>query len=227
MRIKLILLMLMLVSGFPVFAQSADSTKIKLVELDSITITGDSYKKAGNRNSALSVEVVDKDFLRQHFTGNLVQSLEHISGIRSMDIGSGFSKPMIRGMAFNRVSVIENGIKQEGQQWGSDHGLEIDAFDVERVIVRKGPVSLLYGSDAMGGAIEISRSPAPAENRLFGEVVLLTKTVNGTLGGSVMLGLKKDAWHAKIRYTEQHFGDFRVPSDSIVYLTMRIPLYGR
>lgn len=227
MRIKFILLMLMLVSGLPVFAQDADSTKIKLVELDSITVIGDSYKKAVNRNSALSVEVVDKDFLRQHFTGNLVQSLEHISGVRSMDIGSGFSKPMIRGMAFNRISVIENGIKQEGQQWGTDHGLEIDAFNVERVTVRKGPVSLLYGSDAMGGAIEISRSPAPTENQVFGEAVLLTKTVNGTFGGSLMLGLKKDAWYTQIRYSEQHFGDYHVPTDSIVYLTMRIPLYGQ
>ncbi len=227
MRIKFILLMLILVSGLPVLAQDTDSTEIKLVELDSITVIGDSYKKASNRNSALSVEVVDKDFLRQHFTGNLMQSLEHIPGVRSMDIGSGFSKPMIRGMAFNRISVIENGIKQEGQQWGSDHGLEIDAFNVERVTVRKGPVSLLYGSDAMGGAIEISKNSTPSKNQLFGEAVLLTKTVNGTLGGSIMLGIKKDAWYTTMRYTEQHFGDYHVPADSIVYLTMRIPLYGR
>jgi iron complex outermembrane receptor protein len=144
-----------------------------------------------------------------------------------MDIGSGFSKPMIRGMGFNRVAVTENGIKQEGQQWGSDHGLEIDAFNIERVAVRKGPSSLLYGSDAMGGVIEISVPPAPADDLLFGEASLLGKSVNGGVGGSLMLGVKKNAWYAKVRYSEQHFGDYRVPTDTVVYLTQRMPVYGR
>lgn len=54
-------------------------------------------------------------------------------------------------MGFNRIAVLENGIKQEGQQWGADHGLELDAFNIETVNVLKGPSSLLYGSDAMGG----------------------------------------------------------------------------
>ena len=62
-----------------------------------------------------------------------------------MDIGSGFSKPMIRGMGFNRIGVLENGIKQEGQQWGADHGFELDAFNIGAVNVLKGPSSLLYG----------------------------------------------------------------------------------
>jgi outer membrane receptor protein involved in Fe transport len=62
---------------------------------------------------------------------------------------------MIRGLGFNRITVTENGVKQEGQQWGADHGLEIDAFNAGQVSVRKGPSSLLYGSDAMGGAIEV------------------------------------------------------------------------
>ena len=144
-----------------------------------------------------------------------------------MDIGSGFSKPMIRGMGFNRISVVENGIKQEGQQWGADHGLELDAFNAGQVSIRKGPASLLYGSDAMGGAIELVPLPLPAGNRLFGEASLLGKSVNGTLGGSLMLGVKKDAWYTWARYSEQHFGDYRIPTDTIVYLTQRMPVYHR
>ena len=65
-------------------------------------------------------------------------------------------------MGFNRISVVENGIKQEGQQWGADHGLELDAFNAGQVSIRKGPASLLYGSDAMGGAIELVPLPLPA-----------------------------------------------------------------
>lgn len=225
MHARIIPVMLMCVFRLAVNAQEADS--IRSVELESVTVTGRSYTDASKRNSALSVEVAEKDFLNEHFTGNLIQALEHIPGVRSMDIGSGFSKPMIRGMGFNRISVTENGVKQEGQQWGSDHGLEIDAFNIERVTVRKGPSSLLYGSDAMGGVIEITNILPPAENQLFGEVSLLGKSVNDTWGGSVMLGIKKNAWHIRVRYSEQHFGDYRVPADTIVYLTQKIPVFGR
>lgn len=217
--------MLLLLFVLPLYSQQTDS--IKQIELESITITATSYKTSSKLNSALSIEVADKDFLRNHFTGNLIQALEHIPGVRSMDIGSGFSKPMIRGMGFNRISVNENGIKQEGQQWGSDHGLEIDAFNIERVTVRKGPSSLLYGSDAMGGVVEITQAPPPFDNQIFGEAMVLGKSVNETFGGSVLLGLKKSAWYTKFRYSEQRFGDYRIPTDTIVYLTQKIPIYNR
>jgi iron complex outermembrane receptor protein len=208
----------------PLPAQEIDSLKTEI--LNEVVVSG-SYKDNVNRNSALQIEVVDKSFLHEHFTGNLMQTLEHIPGVHSMDIGSGFSKPMIRGMGFNRISVTENGIKQEGQQWGSDHGLEIDAFGVERVTIRKGPSSLLYGSDAMGGVIEISQLPAPSENQVYGEFVLLGKSANGTLGASAMSGIKKNLWHVKLRFSEQHFSDYRIPADTIVYLTQYLPVHKR
>lgn len=82
---------------------------------------------------------------------------------------------MIRGLGFNRIAVSENGIKQEGQQWGADHGLEIDAFNVDEVRILKGPSSLLYGSDAMGGVIEILPLLPQKENRFFGEAAFIGK----------------------------------------------------
>lgn len=208
----------------PVTAQTSDT--LTTISLDEVIIQS-SYKRSSEMNSVQPVHVLGKSFLRENFTGNLAQTLGHLPGVHSMGIGSGFSKPMIRGMGFNRISVTENGIKQEGQQWGADHGLEIDAFGVERVSVRKGPASLLYGSDAMGGVIEITQAPPPSENQVFGEVSLLGKTVNGTLGASLMLGIKKGAFHTKLRYSEQHFGDYRVPADTVVYLTQLLPVEGK
>ena len=187
----------------------------------------ESYQQRQAKKSALAVDVVDQDFLRKHFTGNFMQAMENIPGVQAMDIGSGFSKPMIRGMGFNRIAVLENGIKQEGQQWGADHGLELDAFNIGTVNVLKGPSSLLYGSDAMGGVIDITSPPVPSVDMLFGDVTLLGKSVNGTLGGSFMLGIKKSFWYAQVRYSEQHFGDYRIPTDTIVYLTQKMPVYGR
>ena len=93
--------------------------------------------------------------------------------------------------SFNRVSVVENGIKQEGQQWGADHGLEVDAFSVNSVNVIKGPASLLYGSAAMGGVIELNREETPKSDMIYGNVSTLYRSVNGSFGGSVMLGLNK------------------------------------
>lgn len=222
-KITSVILMLVLIS--PVCAQKRDS--IKTLDLEEITVVADSYKKKVKLNSSLSTETVEKDFLDKHFTGNLIQVLEYIPGVKSMDIGAGFSKPMIRGMGFNRIAVIENGIKQEGQQWGSDHGLEIDAFNIELVTILKGPSSLLYGSDAMGGVVEISQLPSPYKNQVFGEVSALYKSVNNTYGASLLLGIKKNDWYTKLRYSEQHFGDYRIPTDTIVYLTQRIPIHKR
>ena len=208
----------------PAHAQKSDS--IKSLLLPDVVVT-ESYQQRQAKKSALAVDVVDQDFLRKHFTGNFMQAMENIPGVQAMDIGSGFSKPMIRGMGFNRIAVLENGIKQEGQQWGADHGLELDAFNIGTVNVLKGPSSLLYGSDAMGGVIDITSPPVPSVDMLFGDVTLLGKSVNGTLGGSFMLGIKKSFWYAQVRYSEQHFGDYRIPTDTIVYLTQKMPVYGR
>ena len=224
MRIGIISGVIGLFVTLPVHAQKSDSIKSML--LPDVVVT-ESYQQRQAKKSALTVEVIEQDFLRKHFTGNFMQAVENIPGVQAMDIGSGFSKPMIRGMGFNRIAVLENGIKQEGQQWGADHGLELDAFNIGTVNVLKDPSSLLYGSDAMGGVIDITSPPVPSVDMLFGDVTLLGKSVNGTLGGSFMLGIKKSFWYAQVRYSEQHFGDYRIPTDTIVYLTQKMPVYGR
>ena len=81
-----------------------------------------------------------------------------------MDIGPGISKPVIRGMGFNRISVVDKGVIQQNQQWGADHGLDIDQYDIDRVLIHKGPLSLYHGSDAMGGVIEILAVAVPAQD---------------------------------------------------------------
>jgi iron complex outermembrane receptor protein len=205
-------------------AQHPDS--LSAISLQGVVVAG-SYERSLDLSSAQPVEIANQTFLHQHFTGNLIQTLQHLPGVHSMNIGSGFSKPVIRGMGFNRISVTENGIKQEGQQWGADHGLEIDAFGVERVVVRKGPASLLYGGDAMGGVVEIAATPPPADDQVYGEALTLWRSVNGTAGGSVMVGVKRGSWHVKGRFSEQRFGDLRVPTDTVVYLTRRLPIAGR
>ena len=67
---------------------------------------------------------------------------------------TGVAKPVIRGLTASRVLVVADGVRQEGQGWGDEHGPEIGAADVDRIEVVRGPLSLLYGSDALGGVVQ-------------------------------------------------------------------------
>ncbi len=219
MRLKLILCVALLCAPILSFAQDPILQK----SIDEVVVT-DNIQRQEKKINTLSIEIAEKKDIAKHFSGNMMQGLEYIPGVQSMSIGSGFSKPMIRGMGFNRVSVVEGGVKQEGQQWGADHGVEIDAFNIERVNIRKGSSSLLYGSDAMGGVVEILQPTIPSYDGLFGEVDLLGRSVNGLVGESLMLGAKEGRWFIKARHSEQHFADFAVPTDHVVYLTQIMPI---
>ena len=84
---------------------------------------------------------------------NMVDAMSHMPGLSQISTGTGISKPVIRGLGYNRVVVVEQGIRQEGQQWGDEHGLEVDEEGVHSVEVLKGPASLMYGSDAIAGVM--------------------------------------------------------------------------
>lgn len=85
--------------------------------------------------SSLAVEEIGRVYLMQHNEVSFAKTLAALPGVSSMDIGAGFSKPVIRGLGFNRVAVVDRGIVQQNQQWGADHGLEIDLYDVDNVRV--------------------------------------------------------------------------------------------
>ena len=225
MYTKYYLAILVFLCTVSVYAQNQKDS-LQVVDIPEVIVSGTSSNRQ-QKKSALHIDVLQDEYLKKHFNGNIVQMLENVAGIQSMDIGMGFSKPMIRGLGFNRIAVSENGVKHEGQQWGADHGLEIDAFDVENVRVLKGPSSLSHGSDAMGGVIEILPPNMPVDNQFFGSASFLGKSVNESLGGSVMLGFKKDNFMLRARYSESHFGDYRIPTDTIIYLTQKIPVYGK
>lgn len=206
-----------------VCAQSIDS--LKAIQLREVSVNGVTIPK-----SQLSVQpsvYVSPDEMRMRAGHSLMDVLSQTEGVQAMDIGVGFSKPMIRGLGFQRIAVTENGVKQEGQQWGADHGLEIDAFHVEGVRIVKGPSSVLYGSDAMGGVIEILPPVFPQRDTLAGEALVSHQSVCTGLNGSVMLQMKRGGFFTKIRYTERHWADYSVPADSFVYLSMRLPIHHR
>lgn len=185
----------------------------------------DEYVEHRQKEDALNVEIVNDLYLKQHLGGSLMESLERIPGVNSLAIGSGASKPIIRGLAFNRVSVIENGIRHESQQWGADHGLEIDQFAVNHVEVVKGPSSLMYGSEAIGGVIIMNNRKIPARNTFGGSLDLAGKTNNNYLGSSLSLYGRKESVFGDFRATWIDYADYKVPVDSVDIYSYRAPLY--
>jgi len=177
------------------------------------------------REESLNVEIVKADFIQRNLGGSLMNTLQRLPGIKTIGIGSGQSKPLIRGLGFNRVVVVDKGIKHEGQQWGADHGLEIDQFATEEVELIKGAASFAYGADAIGGAINIKAPAMPAPNSFGGDVNLIGKSNNALYGTSVRLFQRKEKLFFDGRFTYQNYGDYRVPTDILYVYDFAVGLH--
>ena len=112
---------------------------------------------------------------------SLGESLKSLTGLYSIQTGPSISKPVIHGLYSNRIIILNNGIRQEDQQWGTEHAPQVDQFLASRLTVIKGAASIRYGSDAIGGVILVEPKAMPAKPGISGEVNLVGAT-NGGLG---------------------------------------------
>ena len=101
----------------------------------------------------MNVEAAKISKLKQMGAATLIEGLETIPGVSQISTGTSIGKPVIRGLSGNRVLVYAQGVRLENQQFGDEHGLVLNEAGIESVEVIKGPSSLLYGSDALGGVI--------------------------------------------------------------------------
>lgn len=112
----------------------------------------------------------------------LADALKSLPGLTTLATGSNIVKPVIRGLHSNRIVLLQNGVRQEAQQWGSEHAPEIDLFSADRLVVVKGAAGVQYGPEAIGGVILVEPKPLPDQGRLQGEFHLNGQT-NGWGGG--------------------------------------------
>lgn len=202
-------------------AQEKDITQ----DIKEITLHGLNSTEKEKRKTSQSLEIIHRDELQKNLGGSLVQSLERVAGINALSIGSGQSKPIIRGLGFNRVVVTEEGIKHESQQWGADHGLEIDQFAVEKLKIVKGPASLMIGSDAIGGIISIEKENIPHNDTIQASINLTAKSINNLLGGSAGFMRKKNSFYISTRATFLDYGDYKIPADYVNIYSYQAPLH--
>jgi iron complex outermembrane recepter protein len=141
-----------------------------------------------------SVSALYGEVLRQSRGQNLGETLKMIPGVTSYSSGPSVQKPVIHGLHSNRILILNNGVRLEGQQWGAEHAPEIDPFLAKEIAVVKGAESVRFGSDAMGGVILVNPAPLPVKAGIQGEVDLIGfsngRGVNGAAyitGGSAKI----------------------------------------
>lgn len=126
---------------------------------------------------------------------SLGESLKAITGLYSIQTGPSISKPVIHGLYSNRIIILNNGIRQEDQQWGTEHAPQVDQFLASRLTVIKGAASIRYGSDAIGGVILVEPKSMPTQPGIGGEVNVVGAS-NGGLG--VASGMIEGAFANKL-----------------------------
>ena len=126
--------------------------------LKEVVVTGLTGSTRADRSPA-PISVVAPRVLQATPSSNIIDAIAHQPGVSQITTGSGISKPVIRGLGYNRIVTVNDGIRQEGQQWGDEHGIEVDAQSVHSVEILKGPATLMYGSDAMAGVLVLHETP--------------------------------------------------------------------
>ncbi len=159
-----------------------------IVEAPDVTVTARA-RASDVLSTPQSVAVVDEGQLDRASGATPFDALDEVAGVRLLRTGSGIAKPVIRGLTSQRVLVVNDGVRQEGQGWGDEHAPEVGAADVDRIEVVRGPLSLLYGSDALGGVVQTAprdlfADPAP----LRGEASVSGATVTQQAEGTLALG---------------------------------------
>ena len=148
---------------------------LNLNELVVTGVTGDTKLK----NSTAPISIISNKDLRQTTSTNIIDAIARQPGMAQITTGGGISKPIIRGLGYNRIIVMNEGVRQEGQQWGDEHGIEVDPQIVNSVEILKGPASLMYGSDAMAGVVILHSAPTLPEGEMRANVSTEYQTNNG------------------------------------------------
>lgn len=175
-------------------------------ENEAVTVTGVSAATSVKR-TPVPVNIIKKEELLRGISTNLIDALSKTPGVSQVSTGPAISKPSIRGLGYNRVVVVNDGIRQEGQQWGDEHGIEIDEYNVTKAEILKGPASLMYGSDALAGVVNIiSMLPAPQG------------TIKGNVFGTYQTNNRQRGFHADLGGNENGFvwgayGSYKAAAD--------------
>lgn len=152
-------------------------------EIDTLNIK----KITNSRKTKVNTEISYKD-LEKLNGGNLANILKTASGVTLLQSGANISKPVIQGLSNQRIVILNNGVKVEGQNWGSDHAPEIDPFLAQNIEVIKGAEAVKYGANAIGGVVVLKSKSLPYFGRnIEGKIQMLGASNAEKWAGNIML----------------------------------------
>jgi len=179
-----------------------------LFQMDEV-IVATSFHKLQSQN-VMKVDHESIKSLQQKGAVTLIEGLETLPGISQISTGASIGKPVIRGLSGNRVLVYSQGVRLENQQFGDEHGLGLNDAGVESVEIIKGPASLLYGSDALGGVLYFNPEKFAKSNTFEGD--FSQKIFSNTLGSKTTLGSKASSenWKYLVRGSNTIHSDYKI-----------------
>ena len=179
-----------------------------IFQMDEV-IVSTAFNKIQSQN-VMKVEHETIKSLQQKGTATLIEGLATIPGVSQVSTGTSIGKPVIRGLSGNRVLVYSQGVRMENQQFGDEHGLGLNDAGVESVEVIKGPASLLYGSDALGGVLYFNPEKFADANTF--KANFSQKLFSNTLGSNSSLGVKTSTenWKFLARGSYNTHSDYRI-----------------
>lgn len=184
----------------------------KAHQIDEVIIVT-AFNKLQSQN-VMKVEHQNLKMMRQKGVTTLVEGLATIAGVSQISTGISIGKPVIRGLSGNRVLVYNQGVRLENQQFGEEHGLGLNDAGVESVEVLKGPASLLYGSDALGGVLYFNPEKFALPNN---QSINFSNTYfSNTLGRNSTFGYKLSDEKIKFlaRVSQNIHADYKIPTGS-------------
>jgi len=175
----------------------------QFIEESPVVVTGLS-KATQIKRSPVPIVAVDHEYINTTLHSNIIDAIARVPGVSALTTGPNVSKPFIRGLGYNRILTLYDGVRQEGQQWGDEHGIEVDQYGIDRIEVIKGPASLTYGSDALAGVVNLIPTPPAPEGKIIGDVQAEYQTNNGMYGGSEMVAGTKNGleWLARLSHKQ-------------------------
>jgi iron complex outermembrane receptor protein len=213
--------------GYKTLIETIDLSKTSVIELvleeavleaNEVVVTGVSKATEIKRNP-VPMAFMDKKQIEQNTATNAIDVIVKVPGVSAVATGPNISKPMIRGLGYNRILTLVDGVRQEGQQWGDEHGVEMDQFLIDRVEVVKGPASLIYGSDALAGVINLlPMNPVP-QGMIRASVQGNYQSNNGLRAVSAACDASQNGFLWGFRATHKSAMDYTNPVDGRVFNT--------
>ncbi len=186
-----------------------------IIENQEVIVTGVSGP-VNIKKTPVPLSVIKKNMMLQSPSANLVDALSKVPGVSQLSSGQSVSKPIIRGLGYNRVVTVNDGVRQEGQQWGDEHGIEIDELSVSKVEVLKGPASLMYGSDALAGVVNFITNVPVAQGLIKGNLLTNYQTNSRLTATNASIAGNKNGFNWNVYATVKSAGDYKNKYDGRV-----------